>query len=527
LALHVGTIRRQPYPSLQADRGRCVVDTVTGPVSPGRRDASMGLAREAIGLREVLFQSITHMAPAAAVAFSIIAGAQYAGGALPLAVVIALVGCACVAYTIGELARYLPSAGGMYTYTARGLHPGAGFLVAWGYAFVEPLVAPVLYLIFGIVTAGTLDAEFNCAICRADQWWIWSTVSAVIVFVLGYLGIQISTRAGTLLGLFEIAVFAAVSLWLIAKADQNTFEVFTTGAATVEGFSGLTGVFAASIYTILAFIGFEAAAPLAEETRDPRRTIRRAVIYSALGIGAFYVLTTYAATVFFGPSRMAGFAGFNNGDPWTGLGRTVWGAAWVLVFLAILNSAVANSNAGANATTRTWYAMGRIRVLPSFFTLVHPRWRSPYLAVIGQLIVGLGVALPLGFLFQPLQAFILIATMATAVIVLIYITVNLAAIRFYLTEHRAEFNVVKHLVIPLIGIAFFAPAWLTAMGIRAFNFVARLSGPARFTGLVVGIWVALGVLYLIYLSAQHPERIQNTGRIFIEEPEEAVRAGGR
>src|SRR5437867_11488534 len=102
------------------------------------RAPSTGLAREAIGLREVLFQSITHMAPAAAVAFSIIAGAAYAGGALPLAVVIALVGCLCVAYSIGELARYLPSAGGMYTYTARGLHPAVAFMVSWGNAFVAP-----------------------------------------------------------------------------------------------------------------------------------------------------------------------------------------------------------------------------------------------------------------------------------------------------------------------------------------------------------------------------------------------------
>lgn len=52
-----------------------------------------GLRRDAIGLREVLFQSITHMAPAAAVAFSIVVGAQFAAGALPLSVVFALVGC--------------------------------------------------------------------------------------------------------------------------------------------------------------------------------------------------------------------------------------------------------------------------------------------------------------------------------------------------------------------------------------------------------------------------------------------------
>jgi amino acid transporter len=485
--------------------------------APGPSPVAPGLTSGAIGLPEVLFQSITHMAPAAAVAFSIIAGAPYAGGSLPLSVVIALVACLCVAVSIGELARHLPSAGGLYTYTARGLHPAVGFLVAWGYAFVEPLVAPLLYLILGIVVAGTLDAEFNCAICHADQWWIWVVVAALLVFLLGYFGIQLSTRAGTILGLFEIAVFAALAIWMIGKADNLTLSVFGPGAADVSGFKGLKGVVAGSIYAILAFIGFEAAAPLAEETRDPRRNIRRAVIYSCLGIGLFYVLTTYAASVFFGPERMGKFNVFNGGDPWTGLGHIVWGSAWVLVFLAIVNSAIANSNAGANATTRTWYAMGRIRLIPSVMSRIHPHWRSPYIAVIAQLIVGIGVALPLGFIFDPLPAFVLIATMATAVVVLIYIALNLAVIRFYLRERRDEFNPIRHLVVPIVGIAFFIPGWLTAVGIRAFSFVAALTGPASRVGIVVGIWFVIGLVYLGFLLATRPERVRDTGRVFTEE----------
>ncbi|HMK92977.1 MAG TPA: amino acid permease, partial [Thermoleophilia bacterium] len=83
-------------------------------------DKTTSLRHEAIGLREVLFQSVTHMAPAAAVAFSIPAGAAYAGGALPLAVVLALIASVFVALSIGQLARHLPSAGSFYTYTAKG-----------------------------------------------------------------------------------------------------------------------------------------------------------------------------------------------------------------------------------------------------------------------------------------------------------------------------------------------------------------------------------------------------------------------
>src|SRR4030095_7730096 len=98
---------------------------------------------------------------------------------------------------------------------------------------------------------------------------------------------------------------------------------FRAAHARWEGLSGLTGGIAGSVFAILAFIGFEAAAPLAEEAKNPTRTIRVAVVASALLIGLFYVLTTYAATVFFGPERFAEFPGFGDGNPWQQLGRDV------------------------------------------------------------------------------------------------------------------------------------------------------------------------------------------------------------
>ena len=112
-----------------------------------------GLAREAIGLREVLFQDITHMVPAAAVAFSIIVGANFAAGALPLSVLFALVGCLLVAVSIGQLARRLPSAGGFYTYAARGLHPPSA---SWS-AGATPLSMQLLVNAYQAVAERDLD----------------------------------------------------------------------------------------------------------------------------------------------------------------------------------------------------------------------------------------------------------------------------------------------------------------------------------------------------------------------------------
>jgi amino acid transporter len=478
--------------------------------------SSPGLAREAVGLREVLFQSITHMAPAAAVAFSIVVGANFAAGALPLSVVFALIGCLLVAVSIGQLARRLPSAGGFYTYAARGLHPAVGFLVGWGYAFVEPLVAPLLYLIFGNLVASTLQQEFGWSY---DTWWVVSAVvAALIVFVFGWFGVRLSTGAGTLLGLFEILVFAALAVTLIIQAGgDNDLGVFGTGFANVEGFTGMSGVIAGSVYTILAFIGFEAAAPLAEEAKDPRRTIRLAVIYSCLAIGVFYILTTYAAAVSFGPDRFAEFPKAGDGNPWDFLARGAWGAGWVLVFLAVANSAIANANASANAATRTWFAMGRIRLLPTALAHVNPRWRSPDVAVVTQLVVGVGVSLWLGLQYTPLTAFALVGTIVTAVIISIYMVVNLACLVFYLREGRDEFNWFLHGVVPVLGIAAFVPAFLTAVGIQAFSFVSALPYPISLVGPVVGVWYAIGVVVLVLLLARQPQRLRDTGRVFVEE----------
>src|SRR5438477_2401957 len=147
-----------------------------------------GLRRDAIGLREVLFQSITDMAPAAAIAASIPAGAGLAGGSLPLAVIFALVSCLLCAWCIGLLAREMPASGSLATYAARGLHPSLGFPVAWGYVLVGWLIPPLVLLQLGFTTASTLNSEFHGY--PAGLWWPWSLAGAVIVLAAGYYGIR-------------------------------------------------------------------------------------------------------------------------------------------------------------------------------------------------------------------------------------------------------------------------------------------------------------------------------------------------
>ena len=135
--------------------------------------SAIGLRRDAIGLREVLFQSITDMAPGAAIAASIPAGAALAGGSLPLSVVFALVACLLCAWCIGLLSREMPAAGSLATYAARGLHPSVGFLVAWAYVLVGWLIPPLVLLQLGFTTAATINSEFHgypANLCGLGRW---------------------------------------------------------------------------------------------------------------------------------------------------------------------------------------------------------------------------------------------------------------------------------------------------------------------------------------------------------------------
>jgi len=487
---------------------------------PGTPEA--GLQRNAIGLTEVLFQSITHMAPAVAVALSIGAATGYAGRLTPLAVVFAMVACLFTAYSIGQLAKHLPSAGGMYTYVARGLGPFFGWLMAWAFALAEPLVAPILLAAFGFYAAVFVTAYLNVGQDFQYLWVVFAVACGLVMWWLIYSGVQLSTRTGVILGAIEISIFVFISVLLIVNAgDRNTVDVF------IPGSDGVQPAFQGMIFCLLAFIGFEAAAPLGEEAREPRRTIPKAVFWSTIGVGSFYILCYYAATVYFGQDRMGEFYGFNGGDPWGFMGTEVLGTlGGILVVFAIINSSLANANAGATAATRSLFSMARGGLLPKMFAAIHPTHRTPVNAVHFQVLLAIVVAVAGGLYLAndpyeglgPINIYVFIGTMLGLLFAGMYMAVNLAVIGFYLRQRRDEFNVIKHLIVPLLGVATMVPAMLFVIGGLTIP-VIDLPVPAydnalRFTAPIVGIWMLIGIVIFIVLWMGNRQALARMGDVY-------------
>jgi len=475
------------------------------------------LEGNAIGLREVVFQSICSMAPGAAIAASIPFGSPLAGGALPLAVLFAFIGILFTASSIGQLAKHIPAAGSVATYSAIGLRPWVGYLVGWAYAAVEVLIVPLVMLQLGYTVAGEWNA--NSKGFPLGSWWVFMTLGTLLVCFLVYRGVRTSAKVGTWLGFFEISVFVLLGVFLVFKAGQNNaLSEFTTAHANAKGFHGWSGVIAGSVFTLLAFSGFEAAAPLAEESKDPRKNVPKAIMIATVSIGAVYIFTTYAATVVFGPDRFKDFAGYNNGVPWDGLAKGASGIFYVLVIIAIVNSTIANANAGANVFTRTAYAFGRVGAFPRSLANLDAKYKSPRNALLLQLIVGLALGLGLGFKYTPQVAFGIVATGLVVIVVLVYIVANIACIGYYAKHRKDERHLFLHIIVPVIGVLFLIPGFLNAAGITGvpgLGFIVSLAKPLSYAAYFMALWMAVGVVTLFILKKKNPKAIEEVATIHI------------
>lgn len=471
------------------------------------------LARDAIGLPGVVFQAIAAMGLGATIVSSLPVTMSYAGGAAVVPALICLLALLTVALSISALAKHLPAAGSYFTYSSNAMHPVAGFLVGWLYILLTILVEPLLVLILAATIATT--SPFSGA---PDLWWVYALIALVFIWALGYFGIVIGSRANTILAVFEIVVFLVLSIWLVVAAGSaNTLNVFTLQHANNPDYPGMSGVIAAMVFTVLAFSGFEGAAPLAEETRDPKRNIGRGIILSLFVVAGVEILSIYAATVFYGPDKMTEFAkiGGGLGANWEQLASQVWGTAGVaLVVLAIVNSCLANANGGAIAATRTLFSMGRIHLLPTTLAAVQPKWKSPHMAVHLQFVIGTVITLGLGFWFGTFNGFGIVGTAIGILVALLYMTINVSCFLYYLRKRRDEFGVIRHAVVPLVGVVILVPVFCAGAGIKILDFISPLAAPFSYGAIVVGLWMLAGIAYDVYLWRANPRRLEDTVLVF-------------
>lgn len=467
-------------------------------------EKGMRLKAGQVGFGTVLFQSVAHIAPALALIFALTVGVQYAGAALPLSTLLGFIGIMAVAFCVGQLARVLPAAGYYMTWTGRSIGPRYGFMAGWFVLMSEAIPMGGLYLIMGTTFGAFLGSYATFSI----HWLIIDIVLAALVGFLLWRGIRVSGTAGVILGTLEITILGVLIIWLIVKSgSHNTFSVFTPGAPGVS--HRWVGVLRAVIYAVPTFAGFETAAVLAEESREPRKFIPRAVVLATFVCGVFFVAGAYAGVIAWGPKKIGGYATSSNA--WQVLAHSVWGfAGALLIFLALINSIAGNSSAEATASTRLMYAMGRIGSLPRWLGAVHTRRHVPSNAILvltgGSFAISVITSLIFG---GPEQGFAFTISLGAIFAILLYISACVSVPFLYLRQLRSEFSVVKHLVVPLIGVLIFiGPLIATVYPVPSY--------PLNIIPYIDLGWLLLGVGVLTWMWRHRRASVLATRTIVLE-----------
>jgi amino acid transporter len=440
------------------------------------------LRANALSFSAVLTQGITHIAPAMGLVVTVQFVTTMAGAASPLAYLIAFLIVLVLGVCLAQLALHLPSAGGYYTYVSRSLNPKAGFLVGWMFFIYDPFTAAVnlAYLGFLLQTTLRMEAHVNC------PWYLVYVVFALLITLLIYRGIEISAAFVLWLTIIEVVIMMALAIAGLMHPGDGRVHLQDFASVHVLGKKGF---YLAIVFSIFTYTGFEAIAPLAEETRDPRRTLPRAVLLSIALMGFFFVFCTLALLTGWGTSHIETFA-VSAENPVILLAKRLWGGAWILVMVAVINSILGAAIAGTNAAVRVFYAMGRARALPTALAYIHPRFRTPVNAIALQTFITLTIGIAIGFWIGPDQEYYFIGVTMTLVLIFIYSAGNIGVYFLYRRQRPAEFNPVLHILFPVLST-------LSLLWVAYHSVVPLPDAPLRYAPILVGAWLIAGVVLLL------------------------------
>ncbi|MDO9329744.1 MAG: APC family permease [Pseudomonas sp.] len=425
----------------------------------------MARLQRTLSLGSVVLFGIAYMTPIIVLGtFGILA--QSTAGMVPAAYLAALVAMFFTAMSYGRMASAFPVAGSAYSYVRKAISPKLGFIAGWA-VLLDYLFLPMAIWLIGA-------AYLNSAFPAVPQW-IWVLAFIGITSAINIVGLKLANGINALLMLVQFLVLIAFVALCIHYVGGDASTPLWSIKPFFNGDMQMPLIMSGAAIACYSFLGFDAVSTLTEETRDPRRTIPRAIMLITLIGGLIFVSVSYFVQIAH-PSFQ-----FDSVDSAAyEIARNIGGDLFVTIFLIGLIVGQFASGLSAQASgSRLLFAMGRDGVLPkSFFGTLHERFGTPVnsillCAVVALLALKLDVTTSTSFInFGAFLAFSL---------------VNLSVIFHYWIggEKKGLREFVLFLLFPFIGLA--ADLWL----------MVSLDHLAIYLGLS---WLAIGVVYLAVLT---------------------------
>lgn len=401
-----------------------------------------GSLRRSISLGQLVFFGLVFIGPAAAVGIFGTLDAK-SGGAVATVYVVATLVMAFTASSYMRMSREIPRAGSVFAYAGEGIGPRAGYVSGWMILLDYLLIPSVAYMFTGIA----LNSLFP-----SIPIWVFVAVAVMATTALNLSGVQVASKVITAVVLLEVAVLLVVLVcgtYVLATAGptRDWLSPFTG----VGGFS-LAAVLAAVSVAVLSYLGFDALATFAEETKGTVRLVGKATLLCLITAGVLFVAQTYVGALLSTttPAQLAADPSLEGAAYYTAVEGSI--GEWLHWLLALSKAAGAAFAAmvGQGAGSRIIMDMARERRLPHALARVSERTgvptRSILITAVGNIVVAVWAA-------TRADGLDILSSIVNVGALTAFILLHVSVIGYYLVKQKAAvqgawFN---HGIIPAVG----------------------------------------------------------------------------
>lgn len=425
---------------------------------------------------------------------------------LAIATVIITVMYLLLCLSLAEMGTALPHTGGAYSFARTSMGPWGGFITGLAenmeYIFTPAVIAFFAGSYLKAVFAGTVLGDLPDPL-----WW----AALYLVFIsLNVLGAHLSFKFAfgiTLVAMSVLVLFFGAALPHVDFA-RNLFDIAPQEGASAALPFGLTGVFMALPFAVWFYLGIEELPLASEETNDPKRDLPRGIIG---GILTLIVLTLFTLVLNTGIAPGAAKLS-TSGEPLLDGFRTIFGDGSArLLGLAATAGLIASFHGIMYAYGRQIYSLSRAGYFPTFLSLTHRTYKTPWVALVAGGVIGYAVMLALWFFSADATVYIGTKLLCMAVFgAMISYVLQMASFIIL----RLRFPGLERPFVSRLGI----PGAVVAGAIALVTLVTLfVVDPVNYRSAAIGAaaWFAAGILYF----ALHSRR-----RLVLS-PEEAFALG--
>lgn len=406
------------------------------------------LARNTLGVLSIAFFVVAAAAPMAAVLGASPIVFSAVGPAAPLAYTIAALLIALFSVGYLRMSRYVTNAGGFVAYIAKGLGNtwatgGAGL------AILTYLTLQIgLWSQFGVFAQGLIETVAGTSVPPV----VWVVVFVAIVTLLTVWGVDASLRVLGLLIVLETLVIGVLLGALVIHRGVGVFSL----AGFTPGYLFQPGLGVALLFAFLCFTAFEATVVFAEEAREPRRTIPRALYLVIVFVAAFYGLSTWVIGGAVGIENIQQTATDNPAGFIFDLAEANAGHALrVSMEVLVVTSFIAMMLGLANMFSRYLFALGRAGVLPGRLATVSRTGTPSVAALANGLVIIVVVTAFLVAGADPIAiVYAWFSALGTASFVTILVLTSIAVVVFFRRQAIPD-GVWANVIAPILSVVAF------------------------------------------------------------------------